>query len=154
MSSYTAAIFGRGKGILFSRSVSHQCYCYSTSTCTPLRNRSFERPVSFDSVKFNLQFVFRFRAQCYSTKKGSAKVSRERKLDPTESATAPMEQEKDAFFVVRKGDVVGVYKSFTDCQAQIGSSVILFSPLYYYGLIFLFVQVKLCAFDVFLLANT
>ncbi|XP_048229968.1 uncharacterized protein LOC8280792 isoform X2 [Ricinus communis] len=123
VSSYTAAIFGRGKGILFSRSVSHQCYCYSTSTCTPLRNRSFERPVSFDSVKFNLQFVFRFRAQCYSTKKGSAKVSRERKLDPTESATAPMEQEKDAFFVVRKGDVVGVYKSFTDCQAQIGSSV-------------------------------
>ncbi|EEF27855.1 nuclease, putative [Ricinus communis] len=34
-----------------------------------------------------------------------------------------MEQEKDAFFVVRKGDVVGVYKSFTDCQAQVGSSV-------------------------------
>ncbi|GLT53019.1 hypothetical protein SLA2020_263180 [Shorea laevis] len=34
-----------------------------------------------------------------------------------------MEQEKDAFFVVRKGDIVGVYKSLTDCQAQVGSSI-------------------------------
>ncbi|XP_021593634.1 uncharacterized protein LOC110600980 isoform X3 [Manihot esculenta] len=34
-----------------------------------------------------------------------------------------MEQEKDAFFVVRKGDIVGVYKSFADCQAQAGSSI-------------------------------
>lgn len=34
-----------------------------------------------------------------------------------------MEEEKDAFFVVRKGDVVGVYKSFSDCEAQVGSSV-------------------------------
>ncbi|KDP21304.1 hypothetical protein JCGZ_21775 [Jatropha curcas] len=33
------------------------------------------------------------------------------------------EKEKDAFFVVRKGDIVGVYKTFNDCQAQIGSSV-------------------------------
>ncbi|XVE92498.1 hypothetical protein REPUB_Repub01dG0102600 [Reevesia pubescens] len=34
-----------------------------------------------------------------------------------------MENEKDAFFVVRKGDVIGVYKSFADCQAQVGSSI-------------------------------
>lgn len=38
-----------------------------------------------------------------------------------------MEQEKDAFFVVRKGDIVGVYKSLNDCQAQVGSSVIPFA---------------------------
>ncbi|XP_043724778.1 uncharacterized protein LOC122671555 isoform X2 [Telopea speciosissima] len=31
--------------------------------------------------------------------------------------------EKDAFYVVRKGDIVGVYKSISDCQAQVGSSV-------------------------------
>ncbi|KAK3413265.1 hypothetical protein EUGRSUZ_I01834 [Eucalyptus grandis] len=33
-----------------------------------------------------------------------------------------MEEEKNAFYVVRKGDVVGVYKSLSDCQAQVGSS--------------------------------
>ncbi|KAJ9135268.1 hypothetical protein P3X46_032474 [Hevea brasiliensis] len=34
-----------------------------------------------------------------------------------------MEEEKDAFYVVRKGDVVGIYKNLKDCQAQAGSSV-------------------------------
>ncbi|PRQ53809.1 putative ribonuclease H [Rosa chinensis] len=34
-----------------------------------------------------------------------------------------MEEEKDAFYVVRKGDVVGIYKSLKDCQNQAGSSV-------------------------------
>jgi ribonuclease HI len=34
-----------------------------------------------------------------------------------------MQNEKDAFYVVRKGDIVGVYKSLTDCQAQLASSV-------------------------------
>ncbi|KAK9271816.1 hypothetical protein L1049_002181 [Liquidambar formosana] len=32
-------------------------------------------------------------------------------------------EEKDAFYVVRKGDIIGVYKSLSDCQAQAGSSV-------------------------------
>lgn len=34
-----------------------------------------------------------------------------------------MEDERNAFYVVRKGDIVGVYKNLTDCQAQVGSSV-------------------------------
>nr|XP_043606209.1 uncharacterized protein LOC122578332 isoform X2 [Erigeron canadensis] len=34
-----------------------------------------------------------------------------------------MGEEKNAFFVVRKGDLVGVYKNLSDCQAQVGSSV-------------------------------
>ncbi|RZC79769.1 hypothetical protein C5167_042345 [Papaver somniferum] len=34
-----------------------------------------------------------------------------------------MEEEKDAFYVVRKGDIVGIYKSLSDCQAQVGNSV-------------------------------
>ncbi|XP_021741273.1 uncharacterized protein LOC110707562 isoform X2 [Chenopodium quinoa] len=29
-----------------------------------------------------------------------------------------MGDEKDAFYVVRKGDIVGIYKNFSDCQAQ------------------------------------
>ncbi|KNA25835.1 hypothetical protein SOVF_002890 [Spinacia oleracea] len=35
-----------------------------------------------------------------------------------------MADEKDAFYVVRKGDIIGIYKSFADCQAQAA-----FSPL-------------------------
>ncbi|KAI3997303.1 hypothetical protein MKX01_009147 [Papaver californicum] len=34
-----------------------------------------------------------------------------------------MEDEKDAFYVVRKGDIVGIYKSLSDCQDQVGNSV-------------------------------
>ncbi|KAL5740176.1 hypothetical protein ACOSP7_029057 [Xanthoceras sorbifolium] len=34
-----------------------------------------------------------------------------------------MEEEKDAFYVVRKGDIIGIYKTLHDCQAQAGFSV-------------------------------
>ncbi|CAL1391935.1 unnamed protein product [Linum trigynum] len=34
-----------------------------------------------------------------------------------------MEREKDAFYVVRKGGMIGIYKSFPDCLAQAGYSV-------------------------------
>ncbi|KHN13287.1 uncharacterized protein LOC114382388 isoform X1 [Glycine soja] len=34
-----------------------------------------------------------------------------------------MAEEKDAFYVVRKGDVVGIYKSFSDIQPLLASSV-------------------------------
>lgn len=34
-----------------------------------------------------------------------------------------MESEKDAFYVVRKGDVIGVYRDLSDCLAQSGSSI-------------------------------
>lgn len=33
-----------------------------------------------------------------------------------------MEEEKDAFYVVRKGDIIGVYNNFSDCQLQAQSS--------------------------------
>ncbi|CAB4275155.1 unnamed protein product [Prunus armeniaca] len=33
------------------------------------------------------------------------------------------EEEGDAFYVVRKGDIIGVYKNLRDCQNQAGSSV-------------------------------
>ncbi|XP_038704697.1 uncharacterized protein LOC120000646 [Tripterygium wilfordii] len=71
-------------------------------------------------AEINKEFEFsRFRVQCFSSK--SRKTPRTRKL---ETEPAVMEQDKDdGFFVVRKGDVVGVYKSFADCQAQLGSSI-------------------------------
>lgn len=34
-----------------------------------------------------------------------------------------MENEIDAFYVVKKGGIVGVYENFSDCQALLGSSV-------------------------------
>ncbi|KAK9902438.1 hypothetical protein M0R45_001677 [Rubus argutus] len=59
----------------------------------------------------------RFQTQLYSSQsKGSkATSSRPRKKRVTDP-------EKDSFYVVRKGDVVGVYKNLADCQAQQGSS--------------------------------
>ncbi|CAN6708744.1 unnamed protein product [Malus baccata var. baccata] len=34
-----------------------------------------------------------------------------------------MAEEGDAFYVVRKGNAIGIYKNFMDCQSQAGSSV-------------------------------
>lgn len=73
----------------------------------------------------NLGFVLtRCGVQCYSTRKGRKSASKLQKLEPE----PVMGQEKDAFFVVRKGDIVGIYKSLADCQAQVGSSVTLLAP--------------------------
>ncbi|KAE8704977.1 RNase H family protein, putative isoform 2 [Hibiscus syriacus] len=75
----------------------------------------------------DLEFLLaRFRTRCYSSRSSYSsssarkKASRTKKVDPEQP---PMENERDAFFVVRKGDVVGVFKSFAECQAQVGSSV-------------------------------
>lgn len=34
-----------------------------------------------------------------------------------------VEEDSDAFYIVRKGDLVGVYKSLSDCQVQVSSSI-------------------------------
>lgn len=41
-----------------------------------------------------------------------------------------MAEEKDAFYVVKKRDVVGIYKSFSDIQALLTSSVCHLPPCY------------------------
>ncbi|KAK7260923.1 hypothetical protein RIF29_27224 [Crotalaria pallida] len=65
--------------------------------------------------------------RCYSAKKGGKSAQKKKKAEEKDGEAALMdpgqELEKDAFFVVRKGDVVGIYKSLTDCQPQVGSSV-------------------------------
>lgn len=62
-----------------------------------------------------------FRVQCYSSKANKKKKSASEKK---KSASEPvMKEDKEAFFVVRKGDIVGVYKSLNECQSQVGSSV-------------------------------
>ncbi|KAF8086758.1 hypothetical protein N665_0613s0026 [Sinapis alba] len=56
------------------------------------------------------------RAHCYSSR---SKAGKSKML----TAVPVADKEKDAFFVVRKGDVIGIYKDLNDCQAQVGSSV-------------------------------
>jgi hypothetical protein len=121
VSSYTAAIFRRTSHFV-PKSCLYGCATISWKT------KSFEH--------IGLELVLtRFRVHCYSSRRGTTKSasSRTRKLD----SEPVMEQEKDAFFVVRKGDIVGVYKNFTDCQAQVGSSVIPFSHSYKFTVILL-----------------
>lgn len=65
-------------------------------------------------------------SRLYSGKAGKSSESappsrRKSKAEP--AMEREKEKEKEAFYVVRKGDVVGVYRSLNDCQAQVGSSV-------------------------------
>ncbi|KAL9667930.1 hypothetical protein QQ045_002299 [Rhodiola kirilowii] len=38
-------------------------------------------------------------------------------------SNALMGDEKDEFFVVRKGDLIGVFNNLNDCHAQVGSTI-------------------------------
>ncbi|XP_024027105.1 uncharacterized protein LOC21394306 isoform X2 [Morus notabilis] len=65
-------------------------------------------------------------SRLYSRKAGKSSESappsrRKSKAEP--AMEREKEKEKEAFYVVRKGDVVGVYRSLNDCQAQVGSSI-------------------------------
>ncbi|KAK4376812.1 hypothetical protein RND71_003108 [Anisodus tanguticus] len=70
------------------------------------------RKVDFNSL-LNRVFVRR-----YSSKKHSDSSQ----LQNSDSTPA-MKEERDGFFVVRKGDLVGVYRNLSDCQTQVGSSI-------------------------------
>ncbi|KAG5236701.1 hypothetical protein OIU77_014312 [Salix suchowensis] len=109
-SSYTASIFRRTNHFsVTTATTSHQSWI-------PFWRRSCEH------CSLHLEFLStRFRVQCYSSRKPIVKALVKKKKDP--QPTTVMDHESDAFFVVRKGDVVGVYKNFADCQAQAGSSV-------------------------------
>lgn len=107
LSSYTAAVVGTTVRLIANRSL-HRCCSFPTKS-------QFQGINSFYS-----DFVFTTR--CYSTKK--ARKSGSSRLHKAEPEPPAMEQEKDAFYVVRKGDVVGIYSSLAESQAQVGSSVI------------------------------
>ncbi|QHO59401.1 hypothetical protein HN51_013634 [Arachis hypogaea] len=71
------------------------------------------------------QFVLaRFPSRCcYSSSSSAKKGCKKKVVEPEPVASVMEHEEKDAFFVVRKGDVVGVYNTLVDCQSQVGSSV-------------------------------
>ncbi|KAK1260565.1 putative ribonuclease H protein [Acorus gramineus] len=49
---------------------------------------------------------------------------RKRVAKPPKADIAPsIDDEKDAFYVVRKGDLIGLYRSLSDCQEQMSPSV-------------------------------
>ncbi|CAL9243068.1 unnamed protein product, partial [Arabidopsis halleri] len=56
---------------------------------------------------------------CYSSRSKTAKS----KMSKSTVSVSDSDKEKDAFSVVRKGDIIGIYKDLIDCQAQVGSSV-------------------------------
>ncbi|GLU03047.1 hypothetical protein SLE2022_202660 [Rubroshorea leprosula] len=106
--SFGAIIFGRTSHFIGRNTLSQ--------FCAPSWKRNFENTgIRATDLEFLLA---RFRVQCYSSRSSKGKATRSRKLKPE-----PVMEKEDTFFVVRKGDVVGVYKSFADCQAQVGSSV-------------------------------
>ncbi|GAU31012.1 hypothetical protein TSUD_392970 [Trifolium subterraneum] len=109
LSSFTATILGRTTTRIIANG-------------TPNR---FSFPIKShysSSIRFfRSEFVLTTVTRCYSTRKGRKSGSSQ--LQKVESETT-MDHEKDnAFYVVRKGDVVGIYNSLSDSQAQVGSSV-------------------------------
>ncbi|XP_006363529.1 uncharacterized protein [Solanum tuberosum] len=69
-------------------------------------------------VDFDL-FFKQICVRCYSSKKFRVESSSSQKSD----LTPQMKEDRDGFFVVRKGNLVGVYKNLSDCQTQVGSSI-------------------------------
>ncbi|KAF3787462.1 Uncharacterized protein EJ110_NYTH19229, partial [Nymphaea thermarum] len=117
------ASLGRPSGVLPSEEVEARLYMtcavgfqwscsFKWGSCIPsetIRNRRGFRPRALESSAVLVPF---------DTRCSCARILRE----PVAVGWArwgPMEEEKDAFYVVRKGDTVGVYKSLKDCQSQV-----------------------------------
>ncbi|XP_073220049.1 uncharacterized protein [Cicer arietinum] len=111
LSSYTATIIGRTTRFVANHSINGNPNGFSF----PIKSQ-------YCCVRsFRSEFAVTVtNTRCYSTKKGRKSGSSQ--LHKVETETK-MDQEKDAFYVVRKGDVVGIYNSLSDSQAQVGSSV-------------------------------
>ncbi|KAJ6910981.1 hypothetical protein NC652_021582 [Populus alba x Populus x berolinensis] len=111
-SRLSSCILGRTSHFLATRTTNA-----SNQSRIPFWKRSFEQS------GLHIEFLStRFRIQCYSSRKPSLKASIRKRKDS--QPTTVMDHEKDAIFFVRKGDVVGVYKNFADCEAQLGTSIL------------------------------
>lgn len=87
--------------------------------CTDNGKRKLNHYVGIKSTRVNVH-LYSSRSNGSTRSISKTTSSRSRKKSEAEAVT---ELEKDAFYVVRKGDIVGVYKNFSDCQAQLSSSV-------------------------------
>lgn len=95
---------------------------YKSSTCGFL-SITFKRSeyAALKSVNLDL-LLTRFGVRCYAARRARASKSVSENVELKTKAVI-MKEENNSFFVVRKGDLVGVYKNFSDCQAQVGSSI-------------------------------
>ncbi|XP_073012687.1 uncharacterized protein [Typha latifolia] len=103
----SAAIFWQNRHVIMRSSL----YGFSR---TSWKSGIWRTGIKVLNLDFSLTPI---RVQCFSSR--SARTSRSAKVNQQ----PPMDEESEAFYVVRKGDVIGIYKSLTDCQAQVSSSV-------------------------------
>ena len=117
ISSYSASIILKS-----ARSISGTSSLYGGGS-----NLSWRRSINHPGIK-TLDWGSFVSARFAVVRYYSSKKSPSRK--PKSTSKPVMEDDKDAFFVVRKGDIVGVYKTLSECQAQVSSSVIFFALVY------------------------
>ncbi|KAJ6825123.1 uncharacterized protein M6B38_299185 [Iris pallida] len=103
----SAAIISRSSHVIMRSSF----YGFSSIAWRRGICRASVRATALDSI------LTRFPVQYFSTVR--ARSSRSPKVKPKST----MEDDSNAFYVVRKGDIIGIYKSLSDCQAQVSSSV-------------------------------
>lgn len=83
--------------------------------------------MSVRAVGFGFCFS-RGRLQCYSSKRKkklvkAAKAGKGAKKEAEGETEMRKEKEMEGVYVVRKGDLVGVYRSLSECQAQAGTTI-------------------------------
>ncbi|KAL9254988.1 hypothetical protein AKJ16_DCAP16777 [Drosera capensis] len=84
-----------------------------------------DRSVSVRAVGFGASFS-RGRLQCYSTKRKEKPVKARKGAKKEAEGETEMGKEKEkeeGVYVVRKGGLVGVYRSLSECQAQAGTTI-------------------------------
>ncbi|XP_019058824.1 PREDICTED: uncharacterized protein LOC104824673 [Tarenaya hassleriana] len=96
------------------RKRSSQVTSWNQCCCRPWRSDFNPARVSMSCLGFR---PHQSRVHCYSTRRKAGQSGK------TDTVPVAADKEKDAFYVVRKGDIVGIYKNLSDCQAQVGSSV-------------------------------
>ncbi|KAI3886318.1 hypothetical protein MKW92_050516 [Papaver armeniacum] len=107
------SFFQASSAAVFSKTITRNSilgFSNSSSSWITRVNYACVKTTSLDNM------FMRFGVQYYSSAVRKSSSRKSKKLGPEAVVV-----EKEAFYVVRKGDVVGVYKSLIDCQAQVGS---------------------------------
>ncbi|EXB59127.1 hypothetical protein L484_014622 [Morus notabilis] len=99
-----------------SRSFSNE-QSLQTYACSWPWTRTFSDNPRITSLTQKHSALTRFSVRLYSREAGESSEKPEPTMEKED------EKEKGAFYVVRKGDVVGIYRSLDDRQAQVGSSM-------------------------------
>ncbi|XP_010943490.1 uncharacterized protein [Elaeis guineensis] len=98
---------------------SHRSHVIMRSSLYGFSSTSWKSGIQHAGIKlFKLDFILMgFCVQNFSTRR--SQTLRLPKVKPQPS----MEEESNAFYVVRKGDIIGVYNNLSACQAQVSSLV-------------------------------